>query len=481
MPAGGRGVTIRRHEDPIRWRDLPTSGAQNRIDVAEEVAGELGEAARLLEKSLPADDLRLAQIRHRVALRLSQGRAEAPLLLRRPFRIAILLIASVGLGGVATAVTGRFLGWRRAIGTMLTHGAVTSSTPTRGRETHRWRVAVDAPAELDLIVGPEGTELAVVEGRVHIAPADGADGASVTVGPGSTWHGVVEGVVPGVVQDSGPSQGPTLALAQSPSPKTLSLGQRPHREIGRTVARAAPPDAEGPRDPEPLVALPVTGGDGSPVTPPRFEPRVASTDQASAREALASAPRAGSTSSVSAPSSLRPGPASSPPPSAPESSSEAAMLMTAFRRLRTGHDPIGALALIDAYDHLFERRGLAREATLARAEALLALGRKNAALTVLDGLNLSGSSIDRRAALARAELRAAERRRAADAIRDFDLVLESGVDDELSARALYGRAVLREAAGDVAGARADLREHLKRFGGDARRGDVMAMLDRLGG
>jgi hypothetical protein len=155
--------------------------------------------------------------------------------------------------------------------------------------------------------------------------------------------------------------------------------------------------------------------------------------------------------------------------------------MNAFRRLRTAHDPIGALALIDAYDHLSEHRGLSREATLARAEALLALGRKGAALTVLDGLKLNGSSIDRRVALARAELRAAESRRAAEAIRDFDLVLESDLDDGLGARALYGRALLREATGDLAGARADLRDHLKRFSDDARRREVTVMLDRLGG
>lgn len=486
-------MTSRRLEDdPVRWRDLPPSNAPASIRDAEKTDREIGDVVRMLAKSPPRDDLRLAQIRHRLDLLRTQGRAKVPLMLRTPLRMAVLLLASVGLGGVATALTGRFLGWRRAVGTMPMPGMDQPKIPASGREPHRWRVAMDAPAKLDLVIGPAGTELTVVEGRARIAPADVTDVtdvAGVTVGAGAAWRPIVPHVIPpsehGALQAPGSTAAPPPPPSKSPDLKAVRppVGPGVHRAAERAIALVASPDAEAPLlGPGSLGVPPAMDIGGSPVTPPRFEPGVAPAAQPSAREAKALAPRGVGVSSLgSVPMALRAEPASAVPTPALESWSETAVLMGAFRRLRTAHDPVGALALIDAYDHLSEHRGLSREATLARAEALLALGRKNAALTVLDGLRLSGRSIDRRATLARAELRAARSRRTAEAILDFDLVLETDVDDELGARALCGRAVLRETLGDVGGARADVRDYLKRFPADARRKEMTVMLDRLGG
>lgn len=501
-------MTTRGIEDPIRWRDLSTSHVRNTTSLPKTIECEIGETAQRLATMLPPDDLRLAQIRRRLTPLLPQSGARAPRVLRPSIQIALLLIASMGLGGVATAVTGRFLGWRRATGTTLTPGLTATLTTAEGRETRRWRVAVDTPAKLDLIVGPEGTALAVREGRAEITPADPGDGARVVVPPGSPGREAErdfvpphESVLPGP-QPLPPKAWPPDPLPATPGSLTAPAPARGKKEASDDRARMPVPRARAHHDLDRAIAVsalalaeteeptaqrknrdsvvpPNATVEGAAVTPPRFEPPVRPAVPASVLAGpIAAAGPVPSRMSVSAP--LHRGTAALPPQLGLESSNEAAMLVLAFRRLRTEHDPLAALALIDEHDRRFGRRGLAREAALARAEALLALGRSGAALGVLDELSLSGSSIDRRAALARAELRAAKDR-TSDAIRDFDVVLQGGLDDQLGARALYGRAVVRGAAGDAAGARDDLREYLKRFSAGPRRGDAMAMLRGLGG
>ena len=150
-----------------------------------------------------------------------------------------------------------------------------------------------------------------------------------------------------------------------------------------------------------------------------------------------------------------------------------------MRHLRSDHDPKGALAQIDEHDRRFPEGTLKREAALARAEALLALERKASALAVLDGLKLEGTAVDRRVELARAELRAA-RGRHIEAMHDFDDVLKRSVGDDIGGRALFGRAVLRVGAGDIVGARDDLREYLRRAD-CPRRSEAERTLRRLGG
>jgi hypothetical protein len=255
-------VTPRDTEDPIRWRDLPTSGGTTTADLPRTIEGEIGDAARLLGIQVVSDDLRLAQIRRRLTSRRDRSAAETPRVLRPSIRITLLLIASMGLGGVATAVTGRFLGWRRATGTKATPGLIAKLTTIKGRETRRWRVAVDAPARLDLIVGPEETVVAVLEGRAEIAPADPADGAGVMVLPGSPWRGTGRESMPPRAPTS-PDLQPHVPTASPPSPVSPAPGSstprapaRGTKEASRGAAHMPSPGARAHSDPDRTIASP---------------------------------------------------------------------------------------------------------------------------------------------------------------------------------------------------------------------------------
>jgi tetratricopeptide (TPR) repeat protein len=145
-------------------------------------------------------------------------------------------------------------------------------------------------------------------------------------------------------------------------------------------------------------------------------------------------------------------------------------LKTALRRLRTAHDPASALAALDDYRVRFPSGGLAPEAAMLRAEALLQIGRKGDALAELDRLSLGQMPNSDERYLLRGELRAAVGRwREAEG--DFDVVLRDQ-KTEIGAtikspdrfeRALWGRALTRSRLGDDVGARSDLQECLRRF------------------
>ena len=151
--------------------------------------------------------------------------------------------------------------------------------------------------------------------------------------------------------------------------------------------------------------------------------------------------------------------------------SEQALLTKALRSLRSVHDANAALVALDDYGARFPSGVLAPEAARLRTEALLLLGRKPAALAVLerDGQIGMPSGDDRR--LLRGELRAAAGRWRA-AAEDFDAVLHSDAtggpvadakSSERLERALWGRASARSHLGDEASARSDLQEYLRRF------------------
>jgi hypothetical protein len=198
----------------------------------------------------------------------------------------------------------------------------------------------------------------------------------------------------------------------------------------------------------------------SPIVPPRQQ-----NFPSESRLAFASPP--GSSEKLPALPLTAPNPA--PPPD------EHALLTTAVRSLRTAHDPVSALATLDDYRVRFPNGGLAPEAAMLRAEALLQIGRKGEALAELDRLSLAQMPNSDERYVVRGELRAAVGRWR-EALGDFDVVVRghAGKGADIGAatdmrlrdrfeRALWGRALARSRLGDDTGARADLQECLRRF------------------
>lgn len=140
---------------------------------------------------------------------------------------------------------------------------------------------------------------------------------------------------------------------------------------------------------------------------------------------------------------------------------EARLLARAFDQLRTRRDYPGALATLDEYDARFRAGMLRSEATLARLDALMGLGRPAVALSLLDEIALAGPRPDELLVL-RGELRA-NSGRLREAIQDFDRVLSRKAPRSLHERALYGRASARLRLGDARGATGDFEEYLSRF------------------
>ena len=155
---------------------------------------------------------------------------------------------------------------------------------------------------------------------------------------------------------------------------------------------------------------------------------------------------------------------------------EAALVAEMFRALHAEHDPARALALAESHARTFADGELTVEATAARVEALLALGRRSQALEILDGVSDDAAAISPARTLLRGELRLAAGR-CAQALRDFAAVESAtavaGATD-LGSRAYLGHGTCSARLGDLAGARASFSRYLELShagpaAGDARR------------
>ena len=132
---------------------------------------------------------------------------------------------------------------------------------------------------------------------------------------------------------------------------------------------------------------------------------------------------------------------------------EARLLARAFRHLRSEGDAAAALAALDERERQFGAGALGTEAGLARAEALLLLGRADEALPILVGLHDPRTGLTPEVRVARAEL-LARARRCVEAVADFDALLAPGPTRATRERALYGRASCRLQLGRADGAQA---------------------------
>jgi tetratricopeptide (TPR) repeat protein len=138
---------------------------------------------------------------------------------------------------------------------------------------------------------------------------------------------------------------------------------------------------------------------------------------------------------------------------------ETALLASAFRQLREGGDAAGALAALDERERRFGAGVLASEATLARAEALLRLGRTADALPLLLALSDTRAGLTPEVRATRAEL-LARSNRCDEAAADFDMLIAAPGSTAARERALYGRAACRLQGGRPDAALPDLQRYL---------------------
>jgi hypothetical protein len=165
--------------------------------------------------------------------------------------------------------------------------------------------------------------------------------------------------------------------------------------------------------------------------------------------------------------------------SAEPSPDEAQLLARAFRELRGAGDASAALTTLDERDRRFPSGGLGTEAALARVEALMALGRSDEALPILLRIRDPRGGLTREVRIARGEL-LARSGRCAEAVEDFDDLLATALMDAPRERARYGRASCRlSAAGQTAGAIADLEGYLAEYPDGRFASAVRATLETL--
>ena len=235
-------------------------------------------------------------------------------------------------------------------------------------------------------------------------------------------------------------------------------------------ASPSPAWASSPRHRKPQLVTP------SPATPALSEPVPDDPkpvpDQPEPVPAAAKNHAAVRVAGLTKPTPRAPGKATemAPPPAPPSRIAiEQALLSQAMKTLRDDRDAQASLALLAQHAQRFSDSAFASEATMLRIEALLALGRRDEALSALDGAPLASLPNRDEQLVVRGELRAADRRwRAAE--QDFDEVLRerslpaaSARARDLQERALWGRAAARSRLGDEDGARADLELYLRHF------------------
>ncbi len=235
-------------------------------------------------------------------------------------------------------------------------------------------------------------------------------------------------VTPSEVAPVTPSEVEGRAGAGTPVTPSGVAPVTPSEVEGRT-------EALGSAGKRPRV-IPGTPGKRPPVTPSEVEGRVE-----------ASAPVAGPVPSGPEASAVAAGPA-------PGLLEETQLLGEALRQLRVAHQPSVALQTLEGYRARFPQGELRAEVTLARVDALLQLGRESEALGELAEVKGPRAA---EAQLLRAEL-LAKAGRCREALPLFKTLRE-----DVSERALYGRGLCRREVGELAGARADFEETLRRF------------------
>ncbi|HEX2660577.1 MAG TPA: hypothetical protein VHU40_19985 [Polyangia bacterium] len=459
-PELGRG-------DPVRWREerTPSVVAHGRS---------LSSDIRKLSRPTELDDLRLAQIRQQILLEAPAPRPAFWFPRQSWLRTAVFALLFLSLGSLATALAARPYVRRlqRAL-TSLTQSQREAPTAARSAKPRRFRMAVRDSADIELAVAENGAEISVLDGHAELSGPSVAQ--SVVLSPGQSWQEPAGGAGSAVLpkdQPVAPQEGSQEGSQRGSQDDSLRPAQAAPRagrveasETSRPAHVTAAPTARGPavpaggepalrvssalaaanEPPMPAAPRPVTSpallrDPTLPIEPPPF--RLPPTRPVAAT----AAPRSVTVASADAPTELgsaqRSGRGRVREPfegsRLDDSPAEASLLSEALRALRLRGAPTEALAKLDEHRQRFPAGVLAREAALARVEVLLKLGRRAAALEVLDSLALAPRGADRDVRLVRAQLRA-NAGRCAQATGDFEALLDAEGSDPIAERARAGR------------------------------------------
>ena len=258
-------------------------------------------------------------------------------------------------------------------------------------------------------------------------------------------------VAAGVAWRAVATRGRRRAPADEPAPAAATAA--PHRAAATKHRRRRPPDVL----PDPEVAL----------------------DAATRRAAaLAAVAEDGARAAAHAPDLAAAAPNRRPRRRA-DAPDEARLLARAFRHLRSEGDATAALAALDERERQFGAGALGTEAGLARAEALLLLGRADEALPILVGLRDPRAGLTPEVRVARAEL-LARARRCVEAAADFDALLAPGRAARHAGTGALRAGVVPPASSDArTGAQLDLDQYLQEYPQGRFAPAVRAALEKL--
>jgi hypothetical protein len=454
--------------DPPRWR--------------EHDPGPLGAAFRSAEPlALPGPD-RLARIHDQLM--------ERPARRSTRIRYSLGIAAALVLAANVTVLARTSLYRPAPLPASIT---VPAGSTVRLARKHRWRLTLTGPAAADL-GGADSEPLILSAGQATVSADEqpvvlALAGVTATVAPaGLAEVELPAGGLPRITARAGQV---TVRSAAGP-PRILAggatWGEPPPQALAPPLAGTSPPAKEK------ATAPPIDGGNTAP------RPRRPRQDMVAARPAAARAPmamaderprRVASNKDAPAPVPAETSLPSSPPlpvmppaiaalppaavttaPVGAEAPSRA--LRQAIEELRQRRDPQAALALLERDRPALAAAGLGPEVDLVRIEALLALGRTDDVLRILEPLSLATSYPPRRdLRVLRGELRASAGH-CLEAMADFVAARQAAARDELDERALYGLGSCLARAGDRARARAVLADYLRlyprgKFATDARR------------
>jgi len=143
--------------------------------------------------------------------------------------------------------------------------------------------------------------------------------------------------------------------------------------------------------------------------------------------------------------------------------SDTVLFGQAMRKLRTEHDPSGALVALREHAHAYPSSSLSTERSVLEVESLLALHRNRDALSRLDAMALDNLPRAGERLVVRGELRAAAGRWPEASV-DFDQALSRVSGSPIwYERALWGRAVARLRSGEREAGLADIESYRDRY------------------